>query len=134
MASEVPRSGNTGIIRDPENWEEMKKKYLEREQEQLDKVLTRRKAESKTELEEIASKAIATRALRAGGDHKPLKDRTVLKEAKSEDILDLKKQLNEEITQIGRRILKELPNEVPSLEKKVVGLRELKGRISQSHD
>jgi hypothetical protein len=123
------------IIEYPENYEDMKKKYLEREEEKLNVVMARRKAESPQALEGIATKAISTRMLRAASEHKALKDRTILREAKSEDIQDLKKKLNEEITAIGQRILKELPKEVPSLENKVIGLRELrqlKGRISQT--
>jgi hypothetical protein len=123
-------SESTQVIEQPENWEEMKKKYLEREEEKLQAVLARRKAESEKELEEFASKALVKRALRTVADHKPLKDRTILREAKSEEIRDLREKLNEEITAIGMRILKELPKEVPSLEEKVIGLRQLKGRIS----
>ena len=132
MEGEIHRQEIAEIIEYPENYEEMKKKLLEREEEQLKKVLARRKAETGKELEDLASKAIATRSIRAASEHKPLKDRTILREAKSEDIQDLRKKLHEEITAIGRRILKELPNQVSSLEKKIIGLNELKGRISQT--
>jgi hypothetical protein len=132
MGNEVHRS-ESDIIKNPENWEEMKKKYHEREEEKLKAVLERRKAESKEDLEKISSKAIVKRALRAAADHKPLKDRTILREAKSEEIHDLREKLNEEINSIGMRILKELPKEVPTLEEKVIGLRQLKGRISAVH-
>jgi len=131
MEGEVRRR-EIDIIEYPENYEEMKKKYLEREEEKLKTVLARRKAESAQDLEGIATKAITTRALRAASEHRPLKDRTILREAKSEDIQDLKKKLNEEINTIGHRILKELPKEVPSLEEKVIGLTQLRGRISQT--
>ncbi|HEY4832873.1 MAG TPA: hypothetical protein VIH61_09980 [Waddliaceae bacterium] len=131
MEGDVHRN-ESDIIEYPENYEEMKKKYLEREEEKFIQVLARRKAESEHDLEDIASKAIASRALRAASEHKPLKDRTILREAKSEDIQDLKKKLNEEIQAIGQRILQELPKEVPSLEKKIIGLSQLKGRISQT--
>ena len=110
----------------------MKKKFLEREEENLKRALERRKAETEQELEDIANKAITTRAHRAASEHKPLKDRTILREAKSEDIQELKKKLSEEINAIGLRILKELPQEVPSLEEKVIGLKQLKGRVSQN--
>lgn len=131
MDGEIRRH-ETEIIEFPENYEELKQKYLEREEERYQAVLAKRKAETKKELEDLAHKAIVTRALRAGGEHKPLKDRTILREAKSEDIQDLKKKLNEEINAIGQRILKELPKEVPSLEGKVLGLSQLRGRISPS--
>lgn len=132
MEGEAHQQG-TDVIEYPENYEEMKKKYLEREEEKLKTVLARRKAESETELEGIATKAISTRASRAASEHKPLKDRTILREAKSEDIQDLKKKLNEEINAIGQRILKELPKEeIASLEGKVLGLKQLRGRVSQT--
>lgn len=131
MEGEEDRRENA-VIEYPENYEEMKKKLLEREEESIKRVLASHKAKSEQELETIASKAITTRALRAASEHKPLKDRTILREAKSEEIQDLKKKLNEEINAIGQRILKELPKEVPSLEKKIVGLSALKGRVSQT--
>lgn len=124
------RDQENEVIEYPENYEEMKKKYLEREEQKLKMILARRKAESEHELEDIATKAISTRALRAASEHKALKDRTILREAKSEDIQDLKKKLSEEINAIGQRILKELPKEAKTLENKIVGL---KGRVSQSH-
>jgi hypothetical protein len=130
MEGEEQRKENQ-VLEYPENYEEMKKKFLEREEENLKRAMASHKANTEQELEDIASKAISTRALRAASEHKPLKDRTILREAKSEEIQDLKKKLNEEINAIGQRILKELPHEVPSLEKKVVGLSALKGRISQ---
>jgi hypothetical protein len=133
MDGEVRRRENTEIIEFPENYEEMVKKLHERDEENLKRVLEKRKAETEKDLEDIASKAIVTRALRAASEHKPLKDRTVLREAKSEDIHELKKKLNEEINAIGQRILKELPKDiVPSLEEKVIGLKELKGRVTQN--
>ena len=128
MNGEVHRKENE-VIEYPENYKEMKEKYLEREEEKLKLILARRKAETELELEGIATKAITTRANRATSEHKPLKDRTILREAKSEDIQELKKKLNEEINAISRRILKELPHDAPSLEGKILG--GLKGRVSQ---
>jgi len=132
MEGEVHRQQNIEVLEFPENYEEMKKKYLEREEENLKRALERRDAETQHELADLAARAIETRAHRASPEHKPLKDRTILREAKSEDILDLKNKLNEEINAIGQRILKELPSEVPSLEEKIIGLKQLKGRISQT--
>ncbi len=141
MTSEVPRKSlqisvncerPDQVKEYPENYEEMVKKYWERQDELEKRAKERHKAESENELKDLASKAIETRALRAGSDHKPLKDRTVIREAKNPDIQDLKNKLNEEINAIGQRILQEFKEEIPTLEKKVVGLEKLKGRISQN--
>ncbi len=125
------RPQNTEILEYPENYEDLKKKYLEREQEKVKTFELKHKVDIEKG-QEVSSKSIKQRELRASSEHKPLKDRTIIREAKSEDIQDLKHQLNEEIDAIGRRIFKELPNQVPSLEKKVLGLRQLKGRISHN--
>ncbi len=118
------RDPSDEIIVNPENWEEMKKKYLEREEEQIQKVLARRKAESQHELANIATKAIVTRATRAAPEHKPLKDHTILVEPKSEEIQELKQQLHEEITAITKRILQ--PHGEPAEH------GPLKGRVTQA--
>lgn len=130
--NEPVREQGAQVIEYPENYEDMKKKYLEREEEKLKLVLAKRNAENQDQLKEFASKSIEARALKGVTEHKPLKDRKILREAKSEDIQDLKKQLNEEIRAIGQRILQELPKEAVSLENKVIGLKQLKGRITQN--
>lgn len=120
-----------GVIVNPENYEEMKKKYLEREEEQKQKLLQRHKIQTDEELKEVVSNTLATRSLRS--EHQPLKDRKIISDAESENIKDLKKKLNEEIKQIGQKILGTLSiEEVESLEQKVVGLKDLKGRISKT--
>lgn len=132
MGSESTRR-NTAvpIIEYPENYEQIRKKFLEREEEKLQAVLERRKAESELELQEHSQKSIEKRANRGSSEHKPIKNKTILTEAKSEEIQALRDKLNEEINAIGKRILKELPQEVASLEGKILGLAQLKGRISQ---
>jgi|GEM_PF-6117155 DNA-binding transcriptional regulator YbjK len=106
MEGEVHKNPELGeIIEYPENWEDMKEKYLEREKEQLQKVMEKRKAESEQELIEIASKAIAKRALRGVPEEVVLKDRTVFTDPKGKEILELKKTLLAEISAIGQRIL-----------------------------
>jgi hypothetical protein len=127
MDGEIRHKSRSEVIINPENYEDIKKKYLEREEEQLQKVLARRKTDNTQELESIAAQAITTRANRAASEHKPLKDRTILRDAKNEDILDLKKKLNDEINAIGKRILAS-EEEGNSVEKKG-----LKGRVSQTH-
>lgn len=126
MDGEIRQKIRSDVIVDPENYDEMKKKYLEREEEQLNKLLARRKIESEQDLKKIASEAITTRANRAASEHKPLKDKTIIREAKSEDVQNLKKKLNEEINAIGTRILT-LKEEIPAVESKG-----LKGRVSQT--
>jgi hypothetical protein len=96
---------NTEIIEYPENWEDMKGKYLEREKALLQKVLERRKVTNEQELYAIAARTILKRATRGSTDYKPLKDRTVITDPKSEDIQELKKTLLAEISAIGQRIL-----------------------------
>lgn len=106
MEGEVHRKNPSAeIIEYPENWEDMKEKYLEREKEQLQKVMERRKATTEQELIEIASKAIVKRATRGSQEVKALKDRTIIRDPKSEDIQELKKALLSEISAIGKRIL-----------------------------
>lgn len=109
------------IIEYPENYKEMVEKLQEREEEQLKKVLAKRKAESTDELKEIAGKAIAKRMVRTSKEHKPLKDRTIITEAKSNEVGELKKQLNEELTSLAQEVFKKLPGELPSLSKKLQG-------------
>lgn len=120
------------VIIQPENYDEMVKKLKEREEQQLEKVLKSRKADSQKELEGIAQQALVKRALRKPTpDYKPLKDRTVLKDSSSEEIQALKKALDQEITAVGQRILQQLsPTEIKSLSGKVTGL---KGRVTSTN-
>lgn len=114
MEGEVHRKDSGAeIIEYPENWEDMKEKYLEREDELLQKALERRKAASKQELIDIASKAIEKRATRGSSEYKTLKDRTIITDPKSEDIQELKKALLTEISAIGQRILGRPPTPPP---------------------
>lgn len=112
------------VVEYPENYEEMVQKLKEREDEQLQKVLAKRKAQTREELEEIAKRSIVKRQLRQVGDHKTLKNQVVLKEPKSEDVLKLREKLDEETTELAKQVLTKIPLQYqPSLTKK------LKGRI-----
>lgn len=115
----------------PENWDDIKEKYLDREEEALKKVLEKRKAETQKELEELAKKAIVTRELRTRPDHKPLKDPAIFKDAKNQDIKKLKQKIKEDFDKTDLNIIK-LTSRFPSLAKKVAGLGDLKGRIKQT--
>ncbi len=113
--------GKPQIIVDPENWEEVKKKYIEREEEQISKMLEKKKVETVEELEHIATLSIINRAKRASPEHRPLKDHTIQVEAKSSDIQELKQKIHEEITAVAKSHF-----HVPTTEKR----EELKGRIT----
>ncbi|MCH9627965.1 MAG: hypothetical protein S4CHLAM2_16140 [Chlamydiales bacterium] len=98
------------IIKNPENYDEMVTKLKEREDEQLKKVLAKRKAETEDELIDIAGKAIVKRQLRTG-EHKSLKDRTVITEPKSPEVAEMRKRLNKEITDLAQRTLRFTPEQ-----------------------
>lgn len=116
------------IIEYPENYEEMVKKLQEREDEQLQRVLAKRNAKSEEELREIAGSAIAKRQLRTSKEHKPLKDRKILTEAKSEDVAKLRERLEKETSELAKEVLKQLPGQLPTLKGK------LKGRVKPGGD
>lgn len=116
------------IIEYPENYEEMVKKLQEREDEQLQRVMAKRNVKSEEELREIAGGAIAKRQIRTSKDHKPLKDRKILTEAKSEDVAKLRERLEKETTELAKEVLKQLPAQLPSLRGK------LKGRVKPGGD
>ncbi|MEZ5315725.1 MAG: hypothetical protein R3E91_05940 [Chlamydiales bacterium] len=111
------------IIEYPENYEEMVKKLQEREDEQLQKALTKQKANSEEELRKIAINAIEKRQLRTSKNYKPLKDRNILTEPKSEDVAQLKDSLKKETSGLANQILKQLQEKSSNLQE------ELKGRI-----
>jgi len=111
------------IIEYPENYQEMVDKLKEREDEQLQRVLAKRKADDPDELIEIAGKAIVKRQLRTSGEHKSLKDLTVLREPKSEEVTKLREKLDKETTELAKQVLTQLPGELPTLKGK------LKGRV-----
>ena len=92
------------VIERPENWDDMVKKHEEREEEQLKRVMEKRKAESKEELKDIAAKAITTRQQRIGGQ-KPLKDRTVLRDPSSPEVKAARKKVEEETAAVALKLL-----------------------------
>jgi hypothetical protein len=129
MVEGIPRN----IITEPDDYHKIKEKYLQREEEQLKKVLAKRGAKTTDDLEKVATQALGIRATRAASEHKPLKDHTILTEPKNPEIAELRSKIDSEINELSQRILKDLPkNLIPSLEKKVIGLTQLKGRISQN--
>lgn len=120
MSGQHPKKDD--IIKNPENYDEMITKLKEREDEQIKRMLEKWDAASLEDLKAIANKAITSRALRTSTEHKPLKDRTVLVDPKSEDVNKLKQTIEKETTELAKRVLNELRG-YPSLASK------LKGRI-----
>ncbi len=104
-------AGKGGIIRDAENQKEMIEKLEARYEEQLKKVLERRNATTEEELIKEAGSRITKRQDRTSGDHKALKDRTVLVNPASKDIENLRKTLDKETAEVAKRVLSELPAE-----------------------
>lgn len=95
------------IIETPDNWDEMVKKYQEREEEQLQKVLEKRNVSSVGELQDIAHETLSTRALRVAREHEPLKSHKILIEPKSPEIQSLRQKLNEEIRSVAKEIFQQ---------------------------
>lgn len=123
----MAKGGKDGeVIEFPENYEDMIEKLREREDELLQRALAKRKADTAEELKKIASTTIVRRQLRSSGEHSSLKDRTVLKEPKSEEVNKLRDQLEKETAKLAEAVLAhfaDLPNQLSSLKKK------LKGRV-----
>lgn len=120
-----------GIKERPENWEEIVKKYEEREKDSIDKLLEKRGVGNVADLEKIAKQQIETRSLRAASEYKALKDRTVLVEPKSQEIESLKSTLNEEITAFAKEHFPSL--KATSKEEAPKTGDKLKGRISSGN-
>lgn len=116
------RKEKEGVLAYPENWEDMVKKYQEREEEQLKKLLEKRQVETFEELQNVARKAIAQRAIRTASDHQTVKSHTILSEEKSEEIKTLRQKLNQEITAYAREVIKQHPT--------LKGHPALKGRVT----
>lgn len=116
------RREKEGVLVYPENWEDMVKKYQEREEEQLKKLLEKRQVETFEELQSVARKAIAQRAIRTASEHQTVKSHTILREEKSEEIKTLRQKLNQEITAYAREVIKHYPT--------LKGHPALKGRVS----
>lgn len=116
------------IIEFPENYKEMIEKLKEREDEQLQRIYAKRKAETEDELKEIAKKGIVTRMHRTSGEHKTVKDLTILREPKSPEVAELRTKLDKETTDLAKRVLTELPGQLSTLTKK------LKGRVKPGGD
>ncbi|MFZ0564724.1 MAG: hypothetical protein WAM28_00800 [Chlamydiales bacterium] len=115
------------ILEEPEGFEDIKKKYEEREAEQLKKALAKRKVGTLEELKDFEARAIINRAHRA--DHKVLKDqeKTIFREAKSPEIAGLKKKLEKEIYELAQEILRKASDLPPEVAEKI--RKQLPGRI-----
>lgn len=105
------------IQRYPKNFDELKKKFKEREEEQLKKALERHDAKTTEELLKIGKKALQTRSDRQAADYKPLKDRTVIREPQSEEVKSQMQRIDDEIKAISKEILSKFS---PSTTKKVI--------------
>lgn len=114
------------ILDKPENWEEMVKKYQEREEEQIKRMLESKKVSTIEELQSLAKKSITSRSHRTSRDHEPLKSHTILVEPKSQEIKTLRQQLNEEISSLFSETIKQLP-------KLKISPSGLKGRVTISN-
>ncbi len=110
------------VLEYPENYEEMVKKLQEREEEQVKKLMLKKKAASVEDLEKIANDALSRRQGRVSREHKSLKDLTIIRDSISEDVLQLKAKLEQEINELAQQVLNRLPHH-PHLKEK------LKGRI-----
>lgn len=121
-AGQDPRKEKEGVLVYPENWEDMVKKYQEREEEQLKKLMEKRQVETFEELQTVARGAIHTRAIRTASEHQTLKNHSILREEKSEDIKTLRQALNKEITNFAREVMKQYPS--------LKGHPALKGRVT----
>ncbi len=95
------------ILEFPENWDDIVKKYQEREDEQLKRALEKRNVANVEELKEVSKRAIASRAMRVGREHEALKSHKILVEPKSPEIQSLRQKLNEEIIMIASEIFKQ---------------------------
>jgi hypothetical protein len=134
MSGEIRRreSAAKEIIREPENYADIKKKFIEREEERRKQVRAHYNVSTDEECMHIVHETLYIHADRQKTEHKPLSDYTIIEEPKHPEIKKLEHELSEEINAIGQRILHELSHEIPSLEEKVIGLRQLRGRISKN--
>lgn len=110
------------IIRDPENWPEIKAKHEKREKELLEKAFEKKGVKTLEALMTVAGNENAAHWSREQGERKTLKDHTVYVESRDPNIVALKQKLNEEITTFAKTRLKP----VQSAEKP----EGLKGRVT----
>jgi len=114
MSSGDIRPNKEPIIEYPEGYEDMVKKHKEREEQQVDRLLKRRKVESEDELKALAKQAIVTRMTRLASEHTALKDRTIIREEEGQDIKEQRKALNAEIKSIAKALLQGEPEAAKS--------------------
>lgn len=112
------------IIEYPENYEDMIKKLKEREAEQLKRVLAKRNVMTTEELKSVAGQAMMRRQMRATeAGFTSLKDLTILREPKSEEVVKLRQKIDAETHEVAKQLLTHLPAQPPTLKD------QLKGRI-----
>lgn len=114
MSSGDIRPNKEPIIEYPEGYEDMVKKHEEREKQQVDRLLKRRKVESEGELKVLAKQAIVTRMTRLASEHTALKDRTIIREEEGQDIKETRQKLREEIKHIAETLLQKAPEAAKS--------------------
>jgi hypothetical protein len=123
MAESV--KGKKEVIERPENWDDMVKKHEQRETEQEKRLIEKRGVSNPEELIGVAKDTLAKKSLRA--EHQTLKDRRILTDAKSPEVGEMRKKLNDEIVQFAKTALKVVPS--------LSGHPGLKGRITAgSHE
>ncbi len=101
------------IHREPENWAEMKEKYLQREEQAVKRAMERHEVVSPQDLADAAKKALEARDIRAP-DRLPLKDRTVRVDSADPAVADMKKGLYQDIADTSHRILAQAPDAAKS--------------------
>jgi hypothetical protein len=79
----------------PENWDRLVEKYYKSVEKDLQETMESSGASSYEEMLEIKKKAINEQQRRREPDHKDLKDRTVLIDAKSKEVNAVKQDLME---------------------------------------
>lgn len=108
--SNIGGSGDKNpIIETPENWDEMVKKYNEREDEAKRKAMEKRDAQTLEDLKNISKKAIDTRAQRAGTPKAP-SDSPIIKNPTNEEVLKKRNELDQELDAFAKHVMKQFPN------------------------
>ena len=136
MTGPIPRKEDMDMKYVPENWDDMVAKYHERDNESKSRAWEKRNVKSEEEHEKVSAQSIKLRGSRGASEHKDLKDKekTVKKEPENEQTLATKQKVKEESNAVFQRVWAELSAEnKASLENKVIGVKELKGRVTQTH-
>lgn len=128
--SEVSGPSDSGArpIINSKKWDDWKKKYQEREERALKKLQNKTGAADPQALAKQAREALTKRQMRSS-DHKPIGAKEVKINPTSEEINDMKKDIQEELKKTNQTFQEKLPRtHLNSLADKVTGL---KGRVSE---